>query len=215
MTVEQRDALRLAQQAPLERLVVGVSGASGVTYAVRLLEVLRNTPVETHLVVSRAGALTVREELDRSRKDLDDLADHVHANRDVGAAIASGSFPTLGMVVVPCSARTLGEIAAGSGDNLIARAADVTLKERRRLVLVLRETPLHLGHLRAAATVTEMGGVVAPPVPAFYTRPSTLTDVVDHSVGRILDLFGVDVPVATRWTGRGSTEPVTATLVSS
>jgi 4-hydroxy-3-polyprenylbenzoate decarboxylase len=181
------------------RLVVGVSGATGVVYAVRLLELLRGTDVETHLVVSQAGDMTRAYELDLSATQLRSLATVSYSNKDIGAAIASGSFRTLGMVVVPCSMKTLGMIATGVGENLLSRAADVTLKERRRLVLVVRETPLSLIHLRNMVTVTEAGGVIAPPVPAFYTKPATLDDVVTQTVGRVLDLFDIDVPGQPRW----------------
>ncbi|MEV0675136.1 UbiX family flavin prenyltransferase [Actinosynnema sp. NPDC050436] len=182
------------------RLVVGVSGATGTAYAVRVLDACRAAGVETHLVVSSAGELTRATETDLDRSALHGRADFSYRPNDFTAAIASGSFPTIGMVVAPCSVRTLSAIAYGMSDTLLSRAADVTLKERRRLVLLFRETPLTLGHIRAMAAVTESGGVVLPPVPAFYTRPTTLGDVVDHTVARALDLFGLpdalDVP---RW----------------
>lgn len=183
------------------RLVVGVSGATGTALGVRALEMARKAGVETHLVVTPAGQQTRAYETDLSAADLAALADTAYRPADIGAAIASGSFRTDGMLVAPCSIRTLAAIAHGLGDNLLTRAADVTLKERRRLVLMVRETPLTLGHLRAMAAVTEMGGVVMPPVPAFYLRPRSVEEIVDHSVGRALDLLGVDVPDLPRWGG--------------
>ncbi|NUP36346.1 MAG: UbiX family flavin prenyltransferase [Streptomyces sp.] len=183
------------------RLVVGVSGATGTALGVRALEMARKAGVETHLVVTPAGQQTRAYETDLSAADLAALADTAYRPADIGAAIASGSFRTDGMLVAPCSIRTLAAIAHGLGDNLLTRAADVTLKERRRLVLMVRETPLTLGHLRAMAAVTEMGGVVMPPVPAFYLRPRSVGEIVDHSVGRALDLLGVDVPDLPRWGG--------------
>lgn len=181
------------------RLVVGVSGATGIAYAVRLLEQARAAGVETHLVVSSAGDMTRAFETDLSADQLRELATVAYSNKDISAAIASGSFRTIGMVVVPCSMKTLAEIATGAGGNLLSRAADVTLKERRRLVLAVRETPLSLIHLRNMLSVTEAGGVIAPPVPAFYTKPATLDDVVTQTAGRVLDLFGVEVPGLPRW----------------
>ena len=183
------------------RLVVAVTGATGAIYAVRMLQALRAVPdVETHLVVSASGVLNVRHELDASRQDLHALADVVHGVRDVGATLASGAFDTAGMVVVPCSMRTLAAVAHGLSDNLITRAADVTLKERRRLVLMVRETPLNLAHLRNMTAVTEMGGIVFPPLPAFYHRPRSIEEMVDHTVARVLDLFGIQVP-GPQWMG--------------
>jgi 4-hydroxy-3-polyprenylbenzoate decarboxylase len=181
------------------RLIVGITGASGVIYGVRLLEMLRQSDLEVHLVISRAGAMTIAYELERKVVDVRKLADVSHPIDDVAASIASGSFQTLGMIVAPCSARSLASIATGAADNLLCRAADVVLKERRRLVLMLRETPLHLGHIRNMATVTEMGAIVAPPVPAFYASPDSLDDVVDHTVCRMLDLFDIEVPEMKRW----------------
>lgn len=189
----------MAKSAPGQRLIIGISGASGVIYGVRLLEILRHLPVETHLVISRSAELTLAYESDLKVAQLQAMADTVYPAGDMGAAIASGSFPTLGMIVAPCSVRTLSEIAAGTTATLLTRAADVTLKERRRLVLMLRETPLHLGHIRAMLAVTEMGAVVAPPVPAFYARPQSLEEMVDHSLGRVLDLFGLDSGTVRRW----------------
>lgn len=181
------------------RLVVGVSGASGAIYGVRVLEAARELGVETHLVVSKAAALTLAQELDLNPADLAAKADVLHKVTDVGAAIASGSFKTLGMIVAPCSVRSLSEIATGVTSSLLTRAADVTLKERRPLVLMVRETPFHLGHLRTMVRVTEMGAIVAPPLPAFYARPHTLEEMVDQSVGRALDLFGLSWTPVKRW----------------
>lgn len=181
------------------RLIVGISGASGVVYGVRLLEKLRETPVETHLVMSDAAAITLAYETDLKVQAVKDLADRVYGQDDIAAAISSGSFRTLGMVVAPCSVRSLSEIAYGQTTQLLTRAADVVLKERRRLVLLLRETPLHLGHIRAMAAVTEAGAIVMPPVPAFYAKPKDLDDMIDHTVGRALDLFDIDVGAVRRW----------------
>jgi len=185
------------------RLIVAITGASGAIYGVRLLEALRASGgVESHLVISSAGVMTAQQELDMRRADIEALADVVHNARDIGATIASGSFRSAGMVIAPCSMKTLASIAHGLADNLVARAADVILKERRRLVLVARETPLNLAHLRNMTAVTEMGGIVFPPVPAFYSRPETLDDIVNHTVGRLLDLF--DLPhggLVKRWEG--------------
>lgn len=187
------------------RLIVGISGASGAVYGIRLLELVRGHGIETHLVVSQAARTTIELETGRTMAEVESLADRVHPNHDFAAACASGSFKSLGMVVAPCSVKTLGEIAAGVTANLISRAADVTLKERRRLVLMLRETPLHLGHIRAMASVTEAGAIVYPPVPAFYARPASIADMVDHTLGRVLDLFGLDIGVAHRWAGAPAT----------
>jgi 4-hydroxy-3-polyprenylbenzoate decarboxylase len=183
------------------RLIVGITGASGFTYGWRLLELLAPLDIETHLVVSRAALLTMACETALKLADVAALADHVHRNEDIGASIASGSFRTMGMVIAPCSMKTLGEIACGTSSTLIARAAEVVLKERKRLVLLPRETPLTLTHLRNMTAVTEMGAVVAPPVPAFYARPANLDEMVDHTVGRVLDLFDIDVSAVRRWTG--------------
>ena len=186
------------------RLVVGISGASGVTYGARLLELLRPTPVETHLVVTKSARMTLAYETSMSIGELTALADVSYSNMDLGAPIASGSFPTLGMVVAPCSIKSMSEIASGVTSSLLARAADVVLKERRRLVLMVRETPLHRNHLRTMAELSELGAVIAPPVPAFYARPTSLEEMVDHTVGRMLDLFdlGVDLDVVHRWGGQ-------------
>lgn len=183
------------------RLIVGITGASGSIYGIRALELLRDLPVETHLVVSRAARQTIAQETDRTLQEIHALADVVHGYDEIGASCASGSFQTLGMIVAPCSIKTMSEIASGVAGNLIARAADVVLKERRRLVLMVRETPLHLGHIRRMAEVTEAGAIVYPPVPAFYARPQSLEAMVDHSVGRALDLFGLDAGTSPRWNG--------------
>lgn len=181
------------------RLIVGISGASGAIYGVRALEMLRRTDVEVHLVVSRSAQITLAQELQMKVADLHDLAHVVHKPDDIGASISSGSFQTLGMLVAPCSIKSLSEIATGITSALLSRAADVVLKERRRLVLMVRETPFHLGHLRSMTQVTEMGGIIMPPLPAFYTRPQSLDDIVNHSVGRALDLFGIDAGNVKRW----------------
>jgi flavin prenyltransferase len=187
-----------------QRLIVGITGASGFIYGLRLLQLLRPTAIEVHLVVSRAAQLTMACETALHLSDVTALADRVHRNEDIGACVASGSYRTLGMVVAPCSMKTLAEIANGVGSTLIARAADVMLKERRRLVLLARETPLTLGHLRNMTAVTEMGAIVAPPMPAFYAMPRDLGDLVDHTLGRVLDLFDIDVGAVRRWTGPAS-----------
>jgi 4-hydroxy-3-polyprenylbenzoate decarboxylase len=182
-----------------QRLVVGVSGASGALYAVRALEALRELGVESHVVVSRAAVLTLAQELDLRVADLEARASVAHRAADVGASIASGSFRTLGMLIAPCSVRTMSEIATGVTSSLLTRAADVTLKERRPLVLMVRETPLHLGHLRTMVQLAEMGAVIAPPLPAFYAKPETVDEMVDQSVGRALDLFGLSWAPVKRW----------------
>jgi flavin prenyltransferase len=192
---------------PPRRMVIGVSGASGAAYGVRLLEVLREAGIETHLAISKAAIQAIQAELDLSLDEVRRKADHIYSNADIGARIASGSFRTLGMVVAPCSIRTLSDIAYGTTDTLISRAGDVTLKERRRLVLMVRETPLHLGHLRAMTQVTEMGAVVMPPVPALYNRPDSVQAIVDHSVGRVLDLFDIDVGLVEPWDGVRANSP--------
>lgn len=192
------------------RIIVGISGATGFQYGLKALELLSELQVETHLVVSKAAELTRSYETDVTAERLSGLADVTYPIADVGAAIASGSFQTLGMLVAPCSMRTLAVIASGASDNLLTRAADVILKERRRLVLMARETPLHLGHLRNMVTVTEIGGVIFPPVPAFYQKPATLDDLVTHSVARALDLFGLDVKTLPRWGAAHSVRDIDA-----
>jgi 4-hydroxy-3-polyprenylbenzoate decarboxylase len=183
----------------LTRLIVGVSGASGAVYGVRVLDALAELGVESHLVVSKSALLTLAQETDLAAADLTAKAAVTHKIGDVGASIASGSFRTLGMIVAPCSVRTMSEIATGVTSSLLTRAADVTLKERRPLVLMIRETPLHLGHLRTLVKLAEMGAIIAPPLPAFYARPGSVADLVDQSVGRALDLFGLDWASVKRW----------------
>jgi 4-hydroxy-3-polyprenylbenzoate decarboxylase len=180
-------------------LIVGISGASGAIYGVRALEILRDCGIETHLIISKAAQITIAHETDLKIDDVRALAATVHRMEDVGASIASGSFRTDGMIVAPCSIRTLSEIASGVTTSLMSRAADVILKERRRLVMLVRETPLHAGHLKSMLAVTEMGAIVAPPVPAFYARPQSLAEMVDHTVGRALDLFDIETTVVKRW----------------
>lgn len=197
----QNTKRRKASGDPGKRLIVGISGASGAIYGIRLLELLKDSEIETHLVMSRAAQMTLAAETRFKVADVEALADIVHSNQDVGAACSSGSFQNLGMVVAPCSIKTMAEIATGVTANLISRAADVALKERRRVVLMLRETPLHLGHIRSMAAVTEAGAIVYPPVPAFYTQPKSLEDMIDHTLGRVLDLFGIDLGLVRRWTG--------------
>jgi 4-hydroxy-3-polyprenylbenzoate decarboxylase len=180
-------------------MIVGISGASGVIYGVRALQILRECGIKTHLVMTRSAEMTLGYETDLKLADVQRLADTVHPIADIGAAIASGSYPTMGMLVAPCSIKSLSEIATGVTPSLLSRAADVVLKERRRLVLMVRETPLHLGHLRSMAAVTEMGAVVMPPVPGFYTRPESVDAIVTQSIGRALDLFDIDSGLVKRW----------------
>jgi 4-hydroxy-3-polyprenylbenzoate decarboxylase len=186
-------------EQPRPRLVVGVSGASGAIYGVRVVQAARDLGLETHLVISKAAALTLQQEVAMTPSDLGAMASVNHRLGDVGASIASGSFQTLGMIIAPCSVRTLSEIASGMTTTLLTRAADVTLKERRPLVLMVRESPFHLGHLRTMVRVAEMGAIVAPPLPAFYANPQSLEDIVDQSVGRSLDLFGLNWRPTRRW----------------
>jgi 4-hydroxy-3-polyprenylbenzoate decarboxylase len=182
------------------RLIVGLSGASGVIYGIRLLQILRDQArIETHLVCSKAAERTIVEETDWSVRDVKALASVVHPMGDIGASIASGSYRTQGMIIAPCSIHTAGAIAHGITDTLLTRAADVCLKERRRLVLLVREAPLHVGHLRALTALAEIGAVIVPPVPAFYSRPNTLEDLVDHTCGRVLDLFDLPHDLVRRW----------------
>lgn len=184
------------------RIVVAITGATGAVYGVRLLQRLGACPgVETHLVVSDAAALTLHQEVGLQKRDVEALAHVVHRNREIGASIASGSFQTDGMVIAPCSMKTLAAVAHGLSDNLITRAADVILKERRRLVLMVRETPFNLAHLRNMTAVTEMGGIVFPPLPSFYNLPASIDEMVDHTVARVMDLLGVDNSLAPRWAG--------------
>src|SRR6516165_2077624 len=183
------------------RLIVGISGASGVIYGARLLELLRPLPVETHLVMSRTAEVTLALETDLKLAVVRGRADVVHPIGDLAAPISSGSYKTIGMVIAPCSIRSMAEIASGVTTTLLSRAADVVLKERRRLVLLVRETPLHLGHLRTMTTLSEMGAIIAPPVPAFYAKPQTLAEMIDHTLGRVLDLFGLETGKVKRWAG--------------
>jgi flavin prenyltransferase len=183
------------------RLIVGISGASGVIYGARVLELLQRTGIETHLVMSKSAEMTLAYETDLKPVTLRAMASTYHPVSDVGASISSGSFPTMGMLIAPCSIRTMSEIATGVTSSLLTRAADVVLKERRRLVLAVRESPLHTGHLRTMTHLAEMGAIVAPIVPAFYSRPQSVDDIVNQTVGRLLDLFGIDVGVVKRWKG--------------
>lgn len=187
-----------------KRLIVGMTGASGAIYGVRLLRLLRETDIETHLVMSRSAKITLTQEMDIDIAEVSALASVVHPVDNIGASISSGSFRTMGMVIAPCSMRSLAEIATGVTSSLVTRAADVVLKERRRLVLMVREAPLHLGHLRAMTAATEIGAIVYPPVPAFYARPASLEQMVDHTLGRVLDLFEIENTAVSRWGGLNS-----------
>lgn len=186
-----------------KRLIVAITGASGTVYGVRILQALKDSDIETHLVMSDSAKLTMAAETDFQPQQVEALATVVHSAKNVGATIASGSFLTLGMVIAPCSVNTMSEIAWGITNNLISRAADVTLKERRRLLLMVRETPLHAGHLKSMLQVTENGAIIMPPVPAFYSKPDTIDEMIDHTVGRALDLFQIDTTLVTRWNGVG------------
>jgi 4-hydroxy-3-polyprenylbenzoate decarboxylase len=188
--------------APARRIIVAITGATGAVYGVRLLQRLSATPgVETHLVISDAASLTLHQEVGLQRRDVEALAHVVHKNREIGASIASGSFHSDAMVIAPCSMKTLAAVAHGLSDNLIARAADVVLKERRRLVMMVRETPFNLAHLRNMTAVTEMGAIVFPPVPGFYQRPASIDEMVDHTIARVLDLLGIEHSLAKQWPG--------------
>lgn len=189
----------MQQSPPKKRLIIGISGASGIIYGIRLLEILRTTDIEVHLIVSKTAEQTRIIETSLSAKQLKELADVQYAAGDLTAAIASGSYKTMGMMIAPCSIKTLSEIATGITGNLLSRAADVTLKENRRLVLMVRESPLHAGHLESMLKVARMGGIIAPPMPAFYNQPKTLDDMINHTVGRALDLFDIDVNLVKRW----------------
>jgi len=193
---------KVAETLKKERLVVGISGASGVAYGIRLLDALAELKIESHLVVTKAAEMTIALETDLKPKAVAAKADHVYAPGDIGAPIASGTFKTRGMIVAPCSVRSWSEIATGVTTGLLTRAADVTLKERRPLILMVRETPLHVGHLRTLAQLAEMGAIILPPVPAFYDEPHRISDFVDQIVGRALDLIGYDWPAHKRWNGR-------------
>ena len=186
-----------------QRLIVGISGASGIIYGVRILQALINSDIETYLVMSESARLTLSSELDLTVKDVEALATEVHHIKNIGATIASGSFKTMGMVVAPCSIRSLSEIAWGGTTSLLSRTADVVLKERRRLVLLVRETPLHAGHLKSMTQACENGAIIMPPVPAFYAKPTTLDEMVNHTVGRCLDLFDIETNLTKRWEGIG------------
>lgn len=191
----------MQDRSPPRRIIVGISGASGAVYGVRALALLRAAGIETHLVMSRSARITLAQELSLRPADVHGLADVVHRVQDIGATISSGSFQTLGMIIAPCSIRTFSEIATGVTSTLLTRAADVVLKEQRRLVLMVRETPLHLGHLRTLTQLAEMGAIIMPPVPAFYMLPKTIDDLVGHTMGRALDLFGIDTGTVVRWPG--------------
>ena len=182
-----------------KRIIVGISGASGIIYGIRTLETLRGSGIETHLVITKSAEMTLAYETPLKTKDVHALADVVHSINNVGASISSGSFATLGMIVAPCSIRSLSEIAYGTTSNLLSRAADVVLKERRRLVLMVREAPLHIGHLRSMTQAAELGAIILPPVPAFYALPTSIDDIVNHTVGRALDLFGIENKLVKRW----------------
>ena len=185
----------------MQRLIVGISGASGTIYGIRLLEVLRDTPIETHLIMSEAAKAVAELETEYSAAQIETLADVVYRNDDLAAPVSSGSFQTMGMVVAPCAVKSLSAIAHSHNDNLLTRAADVVLKEKRRLVLVVRETPLHLGHLRLMAEAAEYGAIILPPMPSFYHQPKTIADIVDHTVGKVLDQFGIEHQLFRRWAG--------------
>jgi flavin prenyltransferase len=185
------------------RLIVGMSGASGAIYGIRILQALQGSGIETHLVMSESARITLASESDMTAAQVEALASEVHHARNIGATVSSGSFKTMGMVVAPCSIRTLSEIAWGGTGGLLTRAADVVLKERRRLVLMLRETPLHAGHIQSMLQATQNGAIIMPPVPAFYARPKTVDDIVNHSVGRVLDLFDIETSLVERWKGLG------------
>jgi flavin prenyltransferase len=183
------------------RLIVGISGASGTIYGVRILELLKKTDIETHLVMSKSAEMTLVYETDFKPKDVKALATVNHPAADIGASISSGSFATMGMIILPCSIKTMSEIATGVTSSLVSRAADVVLKEKRRLVLGIRETPLHGGHLRTMTTLADIGAIVAPIVPAFYNKPKSVDDIINHTVGRMLDLFGIETKLVKRWKG--------------
>ncbi len=185
------------------RLIIGISGASGIVYGVRILQVLQHSDIETHLVMSDSARMTLATELDMGVKEVEALASEVHNAKNIGATISSGSFKTMGMVVAPCSIKSLSEIAYGMTSSLLSRAADVVLKERRRLVLLIRETPLHSGHLRTMLQASENGAILMPPVPALYARPQSIDDMVNHTVGRCLDLFDIETDLVKRWSGMG------------
>lgn len=182
-----------------KRLIVGITGASGVIYGVKLLEALKSKPIEIHLIMTPSAEVTLAHEMDLRAIEVRALADVVHSFKDIAASISSGSFSSSGMVIAPCSVRSMSEIATGVTSNLLTRAADVILKERRRLVLMVRETPLHLGHLRTMVTLAELGAIILPPVPAFYFRPQSIEEVIEHTTGRVMDLFNIELGLARRW----------------
>lgn len=184
-----------------KRIIIGISGASGAIYGIRLLESLKESDIETHLVISKAANITISQETNYKVSQIKEMADYFHNIDDIGAKISSGSFKTLGMIVAPCSIKTMSEISTSMTSNLLSRAADVILKERRKLVLAVRETPLHLGHLRTMTNLAEMGAIIAPPLPAFYPKPETVDEIINHSVGRLLDLFDIDNKLVKRWDG--------------
>jgi len=194
-------AVKPSAQTASKPLIIGISGASGIVYGVRLLEILKELGLETHLIMTRSAHITLAAETDWKVADVEKLAGAVYSNQDISAPCSSGSFLTRGMIVAPCSVKTLSEIAVCPGDNLLSRAADVTLKERRRLVLLLRETPYHAGHIRSMMAATEAGAIVYPPVPAFYPRPAGIEEMIDHTLGRVLDLFDIPVDLSSRWAG--------------
>ena len=211
--VNQSGVTLVAKKKSPRRLIVGMSGSSGVIYGIRMLELLRGMPdIETHLIMSGSAKLNVRLETDWSLQEVEDLAHQVHDVKDIAASISSGSFKTLGMVIAPCSIKTLSGIAHSYSDNLLTRAADVILKEGRKLVLMVRETPLHVGHCKLLLETAMLGAVLAPPMPAFYNRPASLDDIINHSIGRVLDLFDIDSKLVKRWAGaRGAAKPAKST----
>ncbi|WP_085904101.1 UbiX family flavin prenyltransferase [Kiloniella majae] len=190
-----------------KRIIVGISGASGVIYGIRLLKLLQSTDIETHLIMSNSAEITLAYESDLKVADVKNLADVAHNVKDIAACLSSGSYRTLGMVIAPCSVRTMSEISSGVTSSLLTRSADVILKERRKLVLMVRETPLHTGHLRTMTSLSELGAIIAPPVPAFYARPENLDEMVDYSLGRILDLFDIELPGMNRWDENSKKRP--------
>ena len=198
-----RTSLSASPKPAPRRLIVGITGASGAIYGIRILQALLGSGIETHLVMSESARITLAAESDMDSAEVEALASVVHHARNIGATVSSGSFKTMGMVIAPCSIRTLSEIAWGTTSTLVTRAADVVLKERRRLVLMLRETPLHAGHLQSMLQATQNGAIIMPPVPAFYARPQTVDDIVNHSVGRVLDLFDIETELVARWKGLG------------
>ncbi|MBY0510460.1 MAG: UbiX family flavin prenyltransferase [Rhodospirillaceae bacterium] len=199
MAARSGSVTKASASAPPDRIIVGISGASGVIYGIRLLEVLRGTGIETHLVMSKSAEITLAYETNLKVSAVKALADVVYPNTDIAAAISSGSFKTRGMIIAPCSIRTVSEIATGVTSSLMSRAADVVLKERRRLVLMVRESPLHTGHLRTLTQASEIGAIIAPPLPGFYAKPESIEDLIDHTVGRVLDLFDIDAGLVRRW----------------